>query len=68
MARLFMGSVEIPTQVAVPEAAVHEAPYFPDKETADFLEKLGMNLFFLVQSSEKRATLSQATISKPSIL
>jgi len=26
-------------KVAVPEAAVHEAPYFPDKETADFLEK-----------------------------
>ena len=23
-----------------------KAPYFPDKETADFLEKLGMNLFF----------------------
>jgi len=27
--------------VAVPEAAVHEAPYFPDKEMTDFLASLG---------------------------
>lgn len=28
-------------KVAVPEAAIHEAPYFPDKEMTDFLASLG---------------------------
>ena len=30
--------------MAVPEAAVHEAPFFPDKEMTDFLAKLGGTL------------------------
>ena len=41
-----------PLKVAVPEAAVHEAPYFPDKEMADFLSTLGVGVGELEELEE----------------